>query len=100
VILSDKTWVLLNNSGDPDGTVIAEGELPGLDVSEKGSNLVRLIFQGERGLFFLNDALIAEFDLSSRMNSGGIYIATGVYQDDEIDGYATDFSDFTIWSIP
>jgi hypothetical protein len=100
VILSDKTWVLLNNSGDPDGTLIAEGELPGLDVSEKGSNLVRLIFQGKRGLFFLNDAFIAEFDLSSRMNSGGIYIATGVYQDDEIDGYSTDFSDFTIWSIP
>lgn len=100
VILSDQTWVLLNNTGKPDGDIVAEGSIPQLDTSEKGSNLVRLVFQGEQGYFILNNQKVAEFDLSARMNPGSIFIVTGVYQDDEVAGYTTAFTGFTIWSIP
>lgn len=100
VVLSDRTWTLLNNSGDADGVVVAQGEVPDLDTSAGGTNLLRLVFQNERGLFFLNDRLVSEFDGSPRTNAGGIFIVTGVYQGDEAVGYATAFSDFTIWSIP
>jgi hypothetical protein len=100
VIRSDNTWVLIDSAGDPDGDIIAQGEIPGLDTNENGSNQLRLIFQGSRGLFFLNGAYIDEFDLSSRMNAGGIQIATGIYQGDEVNGYSTRYNDFSIWSIP
>lgn len=100
VVLSDKTWALLNNEGDADGVVIHEGDIPALVTDEGGSNLVRLIFQGRRGYFFLNNAYIAELDLSARMNAGPVFLVTGVYKDDEVEGYSTGFTDFTIWSLP
>ena len=71
VIKSEKSWTLVNNTGDPDGVIITQGELPSLDVSENGSNLVKLVFQGDRGWFYLNGELITELDLSARMNPGG-----------------------------
>jgi hypothetical protein len=100
VTQSKQTWTLLNNTGGADGEVIAKGEIPGLDIGEDGSNKIRLIFQGDRGMFFLNDVFIAELDLSARMNSGNILIVTGIYTGDEITGEVTDYQDFSIWSIP
>jgi len=100
VIKSEKSWALVNNNGDPDGVIIAQGKLPSLDVSENGSNMVKLIFQGERGWFFLNNEMISELDLSARMNPGSIFIATGIFQGDGMAGSSTRYSDFSIWSIP
>lgn len=100
VIKSDKEWLLMNNTGSADGTIIAEGLLPQLDTGDGGSNMVKLIMQVGRGMFFLNDELIAEFDVSARMSAGDIMVASGMYQGDEVDGYTTSFSEFTIWSIP
>ena len=100
VIRSDQKWVLLNNTGDPDGVILQDGDLPGLNTEKGGSNFIRLICQGTQGFFYLNDALVAVLDLSARTNSGGILIATGLYLGNEITGYSTDFTQFTIWSIP
>lgn len=100
VIQSKKTWVLLNNTGEPDGETIAQGEIPALKVGAQDSNLVKLVFQGNRGWFFLNDVLVTEMDLSARMNSGAVYIATGIFQDDKQPGKSTRYTDFSIWSLP
>ena len=100
VIKSEKSWALVNNTGDPDGVIIAQGELPSLDVSENGSNLVKLVFQGDRGWFYLNGEMITELDLSARMNPGAIFIATGIFQGDGKAGSSTRYSDFSIWSLP
>jgi hypothetical protein len=100
VTQSDQTWTLMNNSGDPDGKVIGEGELPGLNINANGSNVIKLIFKDAQGLFYLNGEFIAELDLSERSNSGDIYIVTGVYSGDEITGETTKYSNFTIWSLP
>lgn len=100
VIKSSQTWVFVSNSGDPDGIIISEGDLPGLDVSAGGSNFIRLICQEDKGLFYLNENFIAELDLSGRMFSGDILIATGVYYGDEIDGETTRYQGFGVWSIP
>jgi hypothetical protein len=62
--------------------------------------LVKLIFQANHGWFYLNDELISELDLSARMNSGGIYIATGIFQSDKSPGSTTRYTDYRIWSLP
>ncbi|MBN2548148.1 MAG: protein kinase [Anaerolineales bacterium] len=100
VIKSSQTWVFVSNSGDPDGIIISEGDLPDLDVSDGGSNFIRLICQEDNGLFYLNDNFVAELDLSGRMFSGDILIATGVYYGDELDGETTRYQGFAVWSIP
>jgi hypothetical protein len=100
VLRSDKTWSLINHVDDPNGAKLAQGELPSMDVNESGSNLIKLIFQGEDGWFFFNGEQIAKLDLSARMNSGAIYIATGMFQANRKEGASTNYSGFTIWSIP
>ena len=100
VIKSNKTWVFLNNTGNPDGEILAEGQLPDLDVSKGGSNLIKLVFEGSKGWFYLNDVLITELDCSARTNSGDIYIVTGFFDGDETAGASTEYKGFTIWSIP
>lgn len=100
VLRSDKKWVLLNNSGDPDGVILQDGDIPDLKTDEGQSNFVRLICQGTQGYFYVNDELITVLDLSARTNSGGILLATGLYLGDEITGKTTGFSQYTVWSIP
>jgi serine/threonine protein kinase len=100
LIRSDNSWLLINNTGDPDGATVAEGALPKLLVGASESNLVKLIFQANHGWFYLNDELISELDLSARMNSGGIYIATGIFQSDKSPGSTTRYTDYRIWSLP
>ncbi len=100
IIRSDQNWVLLNNTGDPDGVILQDGEIPGLRTGEGESNFIRLIAQGTQGYFYVNDTLVAILDLSARTNSGGILIATGLYLGNEITGKSTDFTQYTIWSIP
>jgi serine/threonine protein kinase len=100
VVRSNKTWVLFNNSGDPNGATIAEGNLTNLNVDEKGTNLIRLVAQGERGWFYLNNALISELDLSARMSAGAVYIASGIFQGDSIAGKSVQYSEYRIWSLP
>lgn len=99
-VRSTKDWVLINNNGDPDGVFIAEGDLPQLKVGQGDSNLIRLIFQGNRGWFYLNSELVSELDLSARMNSGSIFIATGIFDSGRLPGKQTGYQDLTIWSFP
>ncbi|MFM8322430.1 MAG: serine/threonine protein kinase [Chloroflexota bacterium] len=100
IVRSDNTWTLINNTGSPNGAILAEGRLDNLDTNPKGSNLLRLVFQDGRGIFFLNDRLVAELDLSRRLNPGNILATTGFFEGDEITKYATGYADFMIWSIP
>jgi hypothetical protein len=100
IVTSSKTWEFSNHTGTPEGEIIQSGEIPGLDVSENGSNHIKLVFQGNSGSFYLNDVFISDLDLSSRMNAGDVFIATGFYKLDQVEGSKTDYQDFMIWSLP
>jgi hypothetical protein len=100
VIQSSGEWELFNNTGDADGALIQDGELTSFNTEEDGANRVRLICTGSEGKFFVNDVFVAELDLSSRLSAGEIYIVTGIYSGNEVDGEFTPYRDFTIWSIP
>lgn len=100
LILSDGSWVLLNNTGDAQGIVLQQGKPSQLHLGANESNLVRLACQGIKGQVFINGVLVADLDLSARMNSGPIYIVTGVYEGDELAGKLTNYEGFTVWSFP
>lgn len=100
VVGFDRTWVLMNNTGGPQGIVIARGELPDLDVSADGSHLIRLIAKDERGVFLLDGNVVADLDLSAHINSGDIFLFTGMYKGHERNRFATLYTDLTVWSIP
>lgn len=97
IIQSKKTFVLENW---PEKIGLSSGEIPNLNVRATDSNKIKIISKKDRGLLYINNDFIAELDLSARSNSGGIFIATGMHEGDEIDGEATGYKDFTVWSIP
>jgi WD40 repeat protein len=98
VVGSEGDWSLNDRRGDEDN-FIDKGRISNLDVSAGGSNRLTLLAEGEQGFFFVNDIFVAELDLSSRSNSGDISAAIGIASDHEVDGEATAYEDFTIWSL-
>jgi len=98
-IHSDKSWDLDNWVGETTNS-IDYGVVDNLDISERGSNKITLIARNKTGYFYVIDVFIATLDLSARINSGSILVATGMYSGDEINGYKTRYKDFMIWSLP
>ncbi len=100
VISSDRTWVLMSNTGSPSGSVVASGSLPDLDISATGSHLIELIARDAQGVFLLDGQVVADLDLSAHTDSGDIFLITGMYQGHEVNNFATLYTDLTVWSIP
>lgn len=95
---SEERWALSNRSGE-DSTLIDYGELPTLNLNEGASNQIKLIGQENKGWLYLNGDFITELHLSARTTAGDISITTGVYAGNEINGDATVYEGFTVWSI-
>jgi hypothetical protein len=91
---SKKNWDLTLNTGSGDGQTLKEGTFAGINTSENGSNLIRVIAKEDRGWLYINDALVAELDLSGRY-AGSVY--GFIY--DEIAGEITPYEDFTVWKL-
>ncbi|MFC1878900.1 serine/threonine protein kinase [Chloroflexota bacterium] len=100
LIRSDKMWLLRDNNGEPDGPIVDQGGIADLNTSEGSSNYVRLVCEGDLGTLYINDILISEIDLSARITSGDVIIATGMLSDNQLDGYATEYINFTVWVLP
>jgi hypothetical protein len=104
IIRSDKTMVLMNNVGEPNGEILFQGNISELNIDEGGWNLLTLYClntpEGDRGLIYINKTFIVEIDLSMRSVSGDIAIVTGTYEGDQVEGESTDYQDLNLWSVP
>jgi hypothetical protein len=104
IIRSDKTLVVMNNVGEPNGAILYQGDIPGLNIDEGGWNLLTVYClatpQGDRGFIYINKVFVAEVDLSVRGNAGDIAVVTGTYEGDQVEGESTDYQDLSIWSVP
>ena len=100
ILNADKTWELYNRTGTGDGDLINRGDVVNFDTSASGSNWVRLICDGDKGLLYVNGDFVAELDLSARTNGGDVAVATGMHAGHEIKGEATRYEGFTVWAIP
>lgn len=80
--------------------VINQGEAKGLDVTAWGANHLRLIIQGDVGLFFVNSNYVATLDVSGKQVPGDVLVATGSFSGNKINGRSTRYEDFTVWKIP
>ena len=98
IVASTGLWELRDRRGDQDD-LIADGSISNLDTSDFGSNRIKLITFGEKGIFVVNDLAVAALDLSSRPDSGDLWIATELYSENETDGEVTEYEDFTVSSF-
>ena len=95
VIDSTGYWSLTGWFGGTQ-TTIMDGLVDNLDLLEGGGNLVRLVVYNNLGLLYVNNVLISHLDLSTRIYSGDIQIATDLILEYETSGQVTNYQDFTI----
>jgi serine/threonine-protein kinase len=100
IIFSDKTWYMTNHTGSGDGKEIANGKISNLDTAENGSNLVRLVVQGDKGQLFINGVFVANLDLGARINAGDVLVAYATYKGHGLENKPVNYQDFTIWKLP
>lgn len=98
-IFSDSTWILTLRDNEQSYD-IDSGSLSNLNTGDKQKNIIYLVVYDTKGYIFINQEYAASFDLSKKMISGDIVVATGIYSGDEINGETTRFYDFTVWSLP
>lgn len=95
VVRSDGSWVLAIGTGAP----IAQGTLANFDATPGGSNTLEIIAHGATGLLAVNGVVAQQVDLSANLNAGDVYIATGMYGSDSVDGRQVPYSNFQVYQL-
>jgi hypothetical protein len=85
--------------GETQFATIASGQIDGLNVAPGEYNDIRLIFSGATAFLYANGQYVATLDVSGKQERGDVSIATGMIDGSEINGEATHFENFVVWSL-
>ena len=98
-VRADGTWSVRNKIEDQIET-LAGGRLPDgvLDTREGGSNRLVLTVDGDFGRLEVNDDGRVEFDLGERLGIGNVSVVTGIFEESESTGLATEVRDVRLWA--
>jgi len=99
IIDSSKRWYLKLRNGE-DTTIVDSGRLQNLNLDADESNQVTLLCQGGQGYFLLNNVPIARLDVNAKQESGHLFIAINMQNDETIAGAETSYSDVNVYSLP
>lgn len=94
---SNGDWSLTAQEGDA-ADVVNDGVVSNLNTGDEAANRLTLLANGESGYLFVNGNYVADLDLSAWNVSGDVGVGTSFYEGNEIDGEATAYEEFTIWS--
>jgi hypothetical protein len=96
VILSNQTWTLIDSKTKRYVDSNASGS-----ITSKGGeeNTIWLIVSNEKAYLFINSVYMKSLNVS-RVLSGDIMPATGVYYGNAKAQKKTNFHDFVVWSLP
>lgn len=92
-------FFLLNQNGEGEN-YIYEGDVQNLNLDLNTPNEMTLLVWDDQLIFFLNDAFIRVFDISSRMGSGDVALVSNVTKDNVIPGANVYYEDFGVYAVP
>ena len=98
VVSSDGDWTHFLDNGGIDPAHHQSGNIA-LNFGVNARNTIHLIASRGVGILYVNDAKVAELDLSGHTASGEIGVATGIYQGYVVEGYNTQYYEFQVWSL-
>ena len=84
---------------DGEWKTVSDGHVSDLRTGADQSNHLRLVVLGDTGYLFVNEQFVASLDMSGLTDVGDVKVATGMVKGDEIEGEATRFEGFTVWSL-
>ncbi|HET9662075.1 MAG TPA: hypothetical protein VFP05_17245 [Thermomicrobiales bacterium] len=95
VLRSDSEWALAQGTGSP----LVQGTATNFDATPGASNTLEIVAHGSTGLIALNGVVIQQVDLSANLNAGDVYIASGMYASDTVDGRQVPYSNFQVYQL-
>ena len=98
VVTSDGQWEHFVREGGATSAYEESGRVS-LNLAAGAANDLWLMAVGGTGLLYVNGTLVAELDLSDGPSGGDVWVGTGIYEGDEIDGYVTEYEEFSVWSL-
>ena len=97
VITSNGAWYHYLRTGDVDTEQDLAAEFSThINTTVRGSNHIRIIANGAEGWLFINDAYVANLDLSGLTGAGSVSAVGSYFQGHGITGKSTRFEHFTI----
>ncbi len=99
---SDGEWTfnrVSRGDGETDFGILASGELSNLDLAAGGSNHLWLEVNGPSASFYVNGEFVASLDVSAKQAHGGLWVGTNFVQGYGVEGCATRFQNFNVWSF-
>ena len=91
-------WIHLSWSGSTWNDLATEAD-DTVTTSRGNANLLTVIAIGETGHLFINNAHIANVDLSAWSGPGRAHLMAGVFEGNTGTGVSTQFERFAVWSI-
>ncbi|BAZ25367.1 hypothetical protein NIES4073_62720 [Kalymmatonema gypsitolerans NIES-4073] len=91
----EKKWNFISVRSDDLINRDLEGKLPNFNVSDNGSNKLRLTVNKNKATFFINDMYIETFDVSEFINKGNVLLIAK----DGISGKSIQYQNLKIWSL-
>ena len=85
-------------NGD-DWNTLAEEPEDTIATARGNANLLLVIAGGERGHLFINNAYVADLDLSAWTGGGLVSAVASFYRGHGVAGASTEFERFAVWSI-
>lgn len=96
VVMSTGGWYLM----EPSGTVISSGQATNFDPAPGAINTVEVIAQGNFCMIALNGTVVTQAELpSGALGPGDVYIGTGFFQGDSVEGRQVPWSNFWIYPL-
>ena len=100
VVNSNGAWYHYLRTGDIDTQQDLAAEYSNhINTAAYDSNHVRIIAKGTKGWLFINDAYVADLDLSGLTGAGSVSAVGSYFQGDGVAGQSTRFEDLTIRSL-
>lgn len=78
---------------------IADGTVTNVDPNPGASNTIEIVAKGTTGILVVNGVVVHQVDLSSNLNPGDVYIASGIYPDDQVEGRVTPYTNFYLYRL-
>jgi hypothetical protein len=78
---------------------IAEGTVTNVDPNPGASNSIEIVAKGTTGILVVNGVVVHQVDLSSNLNPGDVYIASGIYPDDQVEGRVVPYTNFYLYRL-
>ena len=91
-------WIHLSWSGSTWNDLATEAD-DTVTTSRGNANLLTVIAIGETGHLFINNAHVANVDLSAWSGPGRAHLMAGVFEGNTGTGVSTQFERFAVWSI-